>query len=94
MKPVSTGDLQCNEEDRWSQATWSQATLAQASQAGGIADQKSLETLQSPDRPGQSPDPGLLPTLLTVPPNIRAIRDQVFRLTEDVTWSAEQSNKY
>ena len=76
---AQVGDLQCNEEDRWSQATLSQATLAQASQAGGIADQEPLETLQSPD-PGQSPDTDPLSNLLTLPPNIRAIREQVFCL--------------
>ena len=80
-------DSQYNEEDRWSQATWSQASLPQVSQAGGIVDRKLSET-------SQSPDPGPLPTLLSVPPNIRAIRDQVFCIKEDITWSAEEFNQY
>ena len=42
----------------------------------------------------QLPDPGLLPTLLMVPPNIWAIRDQVFHITQDVTWSVEQFREY
>lgn len=85
-------DSQYNEEDWWSQATWSQATLPQVSQAGelpavGTVDRKLLET-------SQSPDPGPLPTLLIVPPNILAIRDQVFCIKEDITWSAEEFNQY
>lgn len=61
--------------------------MAQVSQGGGIADRKSVET-------SQSPGPGPLPTLLRVLSNIRATRDQVFRITGDVTWSAEQFNEY
>lgn len=85
-------DSQYNEEDRWSQATRSQTTLPQVSQAGrvpvgGTLDRKLSET-------SQSPDPGPLPTLLIVPPNIRAIRDQVFCIKEDITWPAEEFNQY
>ena len=39
----------------------------------------------------QSPDPGSSPTLLTIPPSIRAIRDQVFNITEEIT---EQFDEY
>ena len=87
IETCRNGGISLYNEDWWSQATWSQATLVQVSQAGGVADQKSSEVSQSPD-PGQSSDLG------PVPPNIRAIRDQIFRITEDVTWSAEQFNKY
>ena len=80
-------DSRYDEEDRWSEAAWSQATLPQVSQAGGTVDRKLSET--SP-----LPDPGPLPTLLSVPPNIRAIRDQVFCMKEDITWSAEEFKQY
>lgn len=85
-------EFQYNEEDRWSQATWSQATFPQVSQVGevlvgGTVDQKVSET-------SQSPDSGPSPTLLIVPPNIRAIRDQVFCIKEDITWSAEEFSQY
>ena len=42
----------------------------------------------------QSLDPGSSPTLLTIPPNMRAIRDQVFHITEEITWTAEQFDEY
>ena len=57
------------------------------SQAGGIIDWKLLEMSQLSDL-------GLLPTLLSVLSNIRAIQDQVFCIKEDITWSAEEFNQY
>ena len=36
----------------------------------------------------------LLPKLLTISPNIRAIRDQVFHITEEITWTTEQFDEY
>ena len=68
------------EEDPWSQATWSQAITSQARDTAHSSSQKQLET-------SQSPDPGSSPTLLTIPPNIRAIRDQS---RGRITWTAEQ----
>ena len=71
-----------NEEEQWSQATWSEAAISQ-----GREEAPSSET----PRPLY---PGLSPTLLTIPPNIRAIRDQVFYIRKEITWSAEQFNEY
>ena len=62
---------QYNEEDQWSQATWSPGTTSQARDTGLSSSQKQSET-------SQSPDPGSSSTLLTIPPNIRAIRDQYY----------------
>ena len=76
-----------NEEEQWSQATWSEAAISQARDEAPSSSQRLLEM-------SQSLDPGLSPTLLTIPPNIRAIRDQVFCIREEITWTAEQFNEY
>ncbi len=66
------GDSQYNEEDQWSQATLAPANL---SQARSIAGRESGET-------SQSPDPGLLPALLTVLPNMDDIKTRFFEPDE------------
>ena len=63
------GDSQYNEEDQWSQATLAPANL---SQARSIAGRES----------GETPDPGLLPTLLTVLPNMDDIKTRFFEPDE------------
>ena len=72
---------QYNEEDQWSQATWSQATTSRVRDTVSSLSQKQSET-------SQSLDPGSSSTLLTISPNIRAIRDPVFHIT------AKQFDKY
>ncbi len=71
-----------DEEEKWLQATWSDAATSQAK-----------EELPSSET-SRSLDPGPSPTLLTIPPNIRAIRDQVFYIREEITWTAEQFDEY
>ena len=78
---------QYNEEDQWSQATWSPGTTSQARDTGLSSSQKQSET-------SQSPDPGSSSTLLTISPNIRAIQDQAFHITEEITWTAKQFDQY
>ncbi len=71
-----------DEEEKWSQAIWSEAATSQAKE-----EPPSSET-------SRYLDPGPSPTLLTIPPNIRAIRDRVFYIREEITWTAEQFHEY
>ena len=86
LKPISMEDSQYNEEDRWS------GKMVTNNFAPGVTGWRQSSSGLS--ETSQSPDPGTLPTLLSVPPNIRAIRDQVFCINEDITLSAEQFNQY
>lgn len=37
---------------------------------------------------------GLLPMLLTIPPKIRVIQDQVFYIREKILWTTKQFHEY
>ena len=79
--PMETS--QYNGSDQWSQATCSQPSpdLTEDSQ-------KEVEI------PASSPAPSPSSTLLKIPPNVRIIRDQVFHISEPITWTAQEFHEY